>query len=73
MKLITGKQYEIPSFAQHLNEFCEEKRAHVLEKTGGKRRYKFRFRNPLMQPFVIMQGFASKRINKQLLTKLRGE
>jgi Cdc6-like AAA superfamily ATPase len=71
MRLITGKQYEIPSFAQHLNEFSEPKRERVLEKTGAKRRYKFRFRNPLMQPFVIMQGFAMKRIHGDLLTRLR--
>jgi hypothetical protein len=67
---ITGKHYEIPSFAQHLNEFCDPKREAVLEKTGEKRRYKFRFRNPLMQPFVIMQGYTSKRIDKRVIDRL---
>jgi Cdc6-like AAA superfamily ATPase len=62
MKAVTGKKYEIPSFAQHLNEFCDVKRGSILEKTGAKRSYRFRFVNPLMQPFVIMQGFAAGKL-----------
>ncbi len=62
MKEVTGKKYEIPSFAQHLNEFCDTKRGSILEKTGAKRSYRFRFVNPLMQPFVIMQGFAAGKL-----------
>jgi energy-coupling factor transporter ATP-binding protein EcfA2 len=56
MRNITGKDYEIPSFSQHLNEFTEEKRGPILKKIGTPRRYRFRFINPLMQPYVIMQG-----------------
>jgi Cdc6-like AAA superfamily ATPase len=69
MREITGKPYEIPSFAQHLNEFSE-KRGPILRKTGNKRRYRYRFTNPLMQPFVIMQGFASGKISPALLARL---
>jgi hypothetical protein len=69
MREITGKPYEIPSFAQHLNEFSE-KRGPILRKTGNKRRYRYRFTNPLMQPFVIMQGFADGKISPILLARL---
>jgi hypothetical protein len=62
MQGITGKPYDIPSFAQHLNEFCDIKRGPILEKTGAKRRFRFRFVNPLMQPYVVMQGFASGKL-----------
>lgn len=62
MRRITGKEYEIPSFSQHLNEFTEEKRGPIFQKIGTSRRYRFRFINPLMQPYVIMKGRADKKI-----------
>ncbi|HEX6349155.1 MAG TPA: ATP-binding protein [Candidatus Dormibacteraeota bacterium] len=64
---ITRRRYEIPSFAQHLNEFCEPKRGPILEKSGIKRLYRYRFRNPLMQPFVILQGIQNGRITSENL------
>lgn len=53
---IMGRRYEIPAFSQHLNAFCEDHRGPVLQRMGSARRYRFRFVNPLMQPFVIMDG-----------------
>ncbi len=67
LQQITGRRYEIPSFAKHLNEFCDPKRGPVLERSGPRRLYRYRFRNPLMQPFVIMQGLKSGRIEGALL------
>jgi len=40
---IMHKNYEIPSFSRHLNDFCESKRGAILQKIGTKRRYRFRF------------------------------
>jgi len=62
MRMITGKAYEIPSFAQHLNEFSEAKRGNILKKTGGSRRFRYTFANPLMQPYIVMKGFADGKI-----------
>lgn len=59
MREITGRNYGIPAFARHLNEFCRERRGKVLQKIGTPRRYRFRFRNPLMQPYTIMNGLDS--------------
>ena len=56
MSKIMKKQYEIPSFARHLNSFCQTERGKVLRKEGEKHRYRYRFSDPLMQPFVIMKG-----------------
>jgi Cdc6-like AAA superfamily ATPase len=56
---IMGKNYDIGSFSRHLNDFCESGRGPVLQKTGAKRRFRFRFINPLMQPYVTMNGFDS--------------
>lgn len=67
MRRITGKKYEIPSFAQHLNEFCDEKRGKILQKDGTRRRFRYRFDDPLLQPFVIMRGLESNRITPDFL------
>jgi hypothetical protein len=56
MSRIMGRRYEIAAYSSHLFQFCEEKRGPVLERTGAERRYRYRFRNPLLQPFVIMRG-----------------
>jgi ABC-type thiamine transport system ATPase subunit len=62
VRLITGKHYEIPSFSQHLKEFTQLKRGPILQKIGTPRRFRFRFVNPLMQPYIIMKGVAEGKI-----------
>lgn len=64
---IKKKKYEIYGFSRHLNDFCDADRGPILSKIGKKRRYRFRFVNPLMQPFVVMQGVANRSIDKELL------
>lgn len=64
MTRIMGRPYDIPAFSRHLNDFCEDRRGKVLEKTGTPRRYKFRFFNPLMRPFVVMRGLGSGLITR---------
>ncbi len=70
MRMITGRDYEIPSFAQHLNDFSEPKRGSILRKSGTKRKFRYKFTNPLMQPYVIMQGFASKRMTREIMGEM---
>jgi Cdc6-like AAA superfamily ATPase len=70
MQLVTGKQYDIPAFAQHLNEFSDTKRGDILKKIGGNRRFRYRFTNPLMPPFVIMRGFADGKVTGDVIKKL---
>jgi len=64
---IMNKRYDIPSFSRHLYEFCEETRGPILQKTGKQRRFRFRFINPLMQPYVTMQGFVSGLLKEEYL------
>jgi Cdc6-like AAA superfamily ATPase len=71
LRAVTGKPYEIWSFAQHLNDFCDPKRGSILRKSGAKRKFRYRFDNPLMQPFVIMKGLESRRITPELLRTQR--
>lgn len=58
MSQIMGKPYEIPSFARHLSSFCLAERGRVLRKEGARHRFRYRFTDPLMQPFVIMKGIV---------------
>lgn len=67
MSRIMKKYYDIPAFSRHLNDFCEVVHGPLLQKTGTRRRFRFRFVNPLMQPYVIMQGLATGLIEESLL------
>ena len=66
---IMGQEYEIPSFVQHLHALCETDRGPVLHKRGVPRRFRFRFVNPLLQPYVVMHGLNSGLLPQQLLAK----
>lgn len=67
MSKIMRKEYNIPSYARHLKEFTENTRGPVLQRTGEKRRYRYRFINPLLQPYVTMQGFADRMIGEEII------
>jgi len=66
LQAITKHEYQIPSFARHLVEFCQIDRGPVLERKGVRYRYRYQFVNPLLQPFVIMKRLHSKRISPQI-------
>lgn len=62
LRSILGRQIDIANYAQHLADFCGEKKGPVLQRTGESRKFRFRFVNPLFQPYVVMKGFASNKI-----------
>ena len=53
---ILGKSVKIDAFQQHLRKFITEERSKILLRRGSDRAFKFRFRDPMMQPYVIMRG-----------------
>ena len=61
---IMRKDYELPSFQRHLKHFCKPEGGNVLRRDGVPRRYTYRFRNPLMQPFVAMRGVVDGHIGE---------
>lgn len=67
MSILMGKQYDIPSFARHLYDFTEEEKGPILERIGTERKYRYRFKNPLIQPYVIMKGLADGKISREAL------
>ncbi len=53
---IMKRNYDIPAYIKHLHDLCNSERGEVLQQFGVIHTYRFRFANPIMQPFVIMQG-----------------
>lgn len=72
LSLIMQKRFDIPSFAKHLNDFCHENKGPVLQKSGVKHRFRYRFVNPLLQPLVIMKGIVDKKITEETLDEQHG-
>lgn len=66
LSMIMGHHYDIPAFARHLKQFSSDERGNILQRHGEQRRYFYRFDDPMMQPFVILDG-----LSKQLITDAR--
>lgn len=64
---IIRKAYKIPHFASNLSKLCSSERGPVLEKLGSPKRYRYRFVNPLMKPFVLLQAYNRGLVDKDLL------
>jgi Cdc6-like AAA superfamily ATPase len=71
LSAITGKAYDIPGFSRHLKDFSEESRGKILQKEGMERKFRFRFRNPLMKPLIIMKGIAEHRLSLDILKRFQ--
>ena len=72
LSIIMHKRFDIPSFAKHLNDFCQSTKGPVLQKLGAKHKFRYRFINPLLQPLVIMKGIVDKRVSEQTLDEQHG-
>lgn len=70
LSLIMGKKYDVPMFGQHLQKLNEAERGFILERMGEPRRYRYRFAEPLMQPYVVLRGLSDNLITKQVLSGL---
>lgn len=71
LSAIMGRPYDIPAYSQHLNELSDQsgERGPVLQKIGTTRKFRFRFINPLLQPYVVMRGLAEDAIDNALLER----
>ena len=67
MSRIMGKPYDVPHFSRHLNSFCEDERGPILQRIGVARQFRFRFINPLLQPFILMKGVESQMLSEKHL------
>ena len=65
-RLIQGKNYQASTFALHMNAFTEGDRGSVLQRFGTARNYRYRFADPMMQPYVILKGLNEGRLNDEV-------
>lgn len=49
---------DIPDFNRHLNAFCTKERGYILERQGGAKNYRYKFRDAMMQCYVAMKGVS---------------
>jgi Cdc6-like AAA superfamily ATPase len=64
-KIIPGKNYQASTFALHMNAFTEDDRGRVLQRFGTPRNYRYRFADPMMQPYVILKGINEGRLTDE--------
>ena len=67
---ILDKPVTIATFTNHLREFCEDKRGSILERDGQPWGYRYRFRDPLLVPFVFMDGVEAGIANGEGLVQM---
>lgn len=60
----------VEAFNNNLKEFTEEKRGRVLYRQGIARIYRYRFRNPAMQPYVLMKGVKDGFLDEHAMNAL---
>lgn len=60
---IMGERKRIAHYDKHLRRFSSDEGGNVLVKRGGDRQQTFRFKDPMMQPYVIIRGIQSKMID----------
>lgn len=70
LEVIAGRRLDIPAFARHLNQFLTPERGAVLLRDGAPRRYVYRFRDPIMQAYVILNALARGLITDEQAAQL---
>jgi len=60
MNVIMKKDFPVSMFSKHLNAFCEPKHGPALLRTSTARGYKYKFRNAIMQPYVLLKGIEAR-------------
>jgi Cdc6-like AAA superfamily ATPase len=67
---IMKEKKRIAHFEKHLRRFSSDDGGNILIKRGGDRKQRFRFKESMMQPYVIIRGIQNKRIPETAKTIL---
>ena len=69
---IMGSDQNISAYTRHLHGLCDENRGAVLQRLGEPRNYRFRFTDPVLQPYVLMRGLKRGLVNMEDVMQLSG-
>jgi len=69
---IAGRPLDIPAFSRHLTNFLKPERGSVLQREGEPRNYFYRFVDPILQQFIVLNGLSEERISDSQLAALAG-
>lgn len=67
---VLKKQTKVEDFSENLKELASTKRGSVLTQQGAARTFRYRFRNPAMQPYVIMRGIRDGFLSDDAMSAL---
>jgi len=67
---ILGRPAKVALFGQHLKNLCDSDHGDILEQVGTERRYRYRFADPMMQPFILMNGIRNDLVSRQQVAQL---
>jgi hypothetical protein len=70
---ILQRPVTIATFRNHLIEFCEEKRGKILERDGQPWGFRYRFHNPLLVPYIFMDGLDAAITSGKSLVQMLAE
>ena len=62
---ITGKDYGIPQFIVHLKKFRTPGKGAILQDEGENWSRRYRFKTPLMRPYVVLKGIQDGFISQE--------
>jgi energy-coupling factor transporter ATP-binding protein EcfA2 len=70
LSVILDKPVQLQTFSWHLKELGTEERGRVLQKSGKPRRSRYRFKDPLLQPFIKMVSLGEATVSQRTLEEL---
>lgn len=65
LSIIAGETYDVPAFSYHLDEFCKTDRGKILQKMGRRKQFHYRFRDSLMEAFVVLKSMEQNLISNE--------
>ena len=68
--MLQREETKVSLFGQHLKSLCEPDRGDFLEQIGTDRKFRYRFVEPMMQPFILVQVLRTGQITRQQVNEL---